>query len=178
MRCSSGSASWIGEWDLPETLSGGEQQRVAVCAAIAHRPQLLLADEPVGELDAESAATIYELLADLVCEMGTTALVVSHDPASAAIADRVVTVSDGRTVDERLPGEPTPRSSSREGGYVSRSRTSAPSVDRHVLQSSDAPAGLRSAESTTLPTVAARPSCRGLSRSPPERRTTIQTLVS
>ena len=123
--------------DLPETLSGGEQQRVAVCAAIAHRPQLLLADEPVGELDAESAATIYELLADLVCEMGTTALVVSHDPASAAIADRVVTISDGRTVDERLPGEPTALVVSRgwirvpESDLRALGRPSRLAVERH-----------------------------------------------
>src|SRR5206468_12497452 len=72
----------------PFELSGGEQQRVAVCAALAHRPQLLLADEPAGELDSETAATVYKLLGELVRERGGSALIVSHDPGAAAIADR------------------------------------------------------------------------------------------
>src|SRR5439155_705271 len=66
--------------ERPGSLSGGEQQRVAVCAALVHRPRLLLADEPGGELDASNAAAIYELIAELVRERGATALVVSHDP--------------------------------------------------------------------------------------------------
>ena len=90
----------------PLTLSGGEQQRVALCAAIAHRPTLLLADEPVGELDAASAETVYAAIAELVREAGTTALVVSHDPGAGAISDRVVSVTSGRVVEESVPGEP------------------------------------------------------------------------
>jgi ABC-type lipoprotein export system ATPase subunit len=86
--------------DRPGTLSGGEQQRVALCAALAHRPRLLLADEPAGELDAESAETVYALIAGLVREQGATALVVSHDRAAADIADRLVYVRDGRVVEE------------------------------------------------------------------------------
>ncbi len=93
--------------DRPATLSGGEQQRVALCAALAHRPRLLLADEPAGELDAASAETVYELIADLVRERGATALVVSHDEAAADIADRLVHVRDGRVVEEGRPGAPT-----------------------------------------------------------------------
>src|SRR5439155_22698915 len=69
--------------DRPELLSGGEQQRVAVCAAFAHRPRLLLADEPAGELDADSAATVYRLLGELARDTGATALIVSHDPEAA-----------------------------------------------------------------------------------------------
>jgi ABC-type lipoprotein export system ATPase subunit len=84
----------------PDELSGGEQQRVALCAALAHRPALLLADEPTGELDAETAATVTTLLAELVREQGATALVVSHDPASIAIADRTVHIRDGRVAEE------------------------------------------------------------------------------
>ena len=61
----------------PGALSGGEQQRVALCAALAHRPRLLLADEPAGELDAENARLVYGLIQELAREQGTTALVVS-----------------------------------------------------------------------------------------------------
>ncbi len=92
--------------DRPERLSGGEQQRVALCAALAHRPRLLLADEPAGELDAENAETVYGLIAELVRERRTTALVVSHDEAAAGIADRLVYVRDGRVVEEGKPGSP------------------------------------------------------------------------
>jgi ABC-type lipoprotein export system ATPase subunit len=90
--------------DLPATLSGGEQQRVAVCAALAHRPRLLLADEPGGELDVASAEAVYRLVAELVRELRATALVVSHDPGATAIADRLVTIRDGRLGEESLPG--------------------------------------------------------------------------
>jgi ABC-type lipoprotein export system ATPase subunit len=85
---------------LPSELSGGEQQRVAVCAALAHRPRVLLADEPTGELDRETAGLVYGLLGDLVREEGCTAVVVSHDPRSAEIADRAVQVRDGRVSGE------------------------------------------------------------------------------
>src|SRR5512133_3039318 len=84
----------------PHELSGGEQQRVALCAALAHRPQLLLADEPTGELDRENAMLTYALLADLVREQNCTAVVVTHDTAVAAIADRVVRMRDGRVSGE------------------------------------------------------------------------------
>jgi len=92
--------------DLPGSLSGGEQQRVAVCAAVAHRPGLVLADEPAGELDAENAATIYRLLGELVRDSGATAVIVSHDEQAAAIADRLIHVRDGRVVAQARPGEP------------------------------------------------------------------------
>ena len=88
----------------PRELSGGEQQRVALCAALATRPQLLIADEPTGELDAATAREVLDLIAELSREEGGTALVVSHDPASAERADRVVHVRDGRISDERVAG--------------------------------------------------------------------------
>jgi ABC-type lipoprotein export system ATPase subunit len=88
----------------PRELSGGEQQRVAVCAALARRPHLLIADEPTGELDAATAREVLDLIAELTREEGGTALVVSHDPASADRADRVVHVRDGRVSDERVAG--------------------------------------------------------------------------
>jgi ABC-type lipoprotein export system ATPase subunit len=94
----------IGFTDLrdahPDALSGGEQQRVAVCAALAHRPRLLLADEPTGELDAASASDVYAIIGELAREQGCTTMIVSHDPESATIADRVVSVRDGRVSEE------------------------------------------------------------------------------
>jgi ABC-type lipoprotein export system ATPase subunit len=80
----------------PGELSGGQQQRVALCAALAHSPKLFIADEPTGELDAANAAEIYVLIRELSRESGVTTLVVSHDPESAAVADRVVQIRDGR----------------------------------------------------------------------------------
>ena len=84
----------------PAELSGGEQQRVAVCAAVAHRPRLLLLDEPTGELDHANAALLYELLGQLARSEGCTTVIVSHDPESASIADRIVHVRDGRLSSE------------------------------------------------------------------------------
>jgi len=86
----------------PRELSGGEQQRIALCAALAARPALVIADEPTGELDAATARAVLRLIAELVRESRSTALVVSHDPLSAEIADRVVHVRDGRISDERI----------------------------------------------------------------------------
>ena len=84
----------------PAQLSGGEQQRVALCAAIAHSPRVFLADEPTGELDAATADQVYETLAELVREHRCTTVVVSHDPESTRIADRIVRIRDGRVSEE------------------------------------------------------------------------------
>jgi ABC-type lipoprotein export system ATPase subunit len=89
---------------LPAELSGGERQRVALCAALAHRPALLLADEPTGELDTASAESMRGLIAELVRGQGATAIVVSHDPAASAFADRTVRLRDGRVVGEDRSG--------------------------------------------------------------------------
>jgi ABC-type lipoprotein export system ATPase subunit len=88
----------------PAELSGGEQQRVAVCAALAHRPRLLLADEPTGELDRASADVVFELVAELARAHGTTVIVVSHDARAAEFADRAVRIRDGRISEERRDG--------------------------------------------------------------------------
>ena len=87
---------------LPGELSGGECQRVAVCAALAHRPGVLLADEPGGELDAAAATAVYDLIAELAREHAATVLVVSHDPAATRIADRTVRLRDGRIAQEAV----------------------------------------------------------------------------
>ena len=76
-------------------LSGGQQQRVAIARALAAEPALLLADEPTGQLDAETGAQIMRLLRTLVRSEGVTALIATHDMALMEIADRVLTISDG-----------------------------------------------------------------------------------
>jgi len=86
----------------PDELSGGERQRIAVCAALAHRPRLLLADEPTGELDAGNARVLYDLLGELTHAEGCTTVVVSHDPQSASLADRIVRIRDGRVSEETV----------------------------------------------------------------------------
>ena len=85
---------------LPRELSGGEQQRVALCAALAHSPKLFLADEPTGELDHANALLVYDAIAELTRAQGCTTVIVSHDPESTLIADRVVRVRDGRVSEE------------------------------------------------------------------------------
>lgn len=89
----------------PSELSGGQQQRVAIARALANNPPLLLADEPTGNLDTESGAMVMEALQQIRAESGTTVVIVTHDPALAARADRVLTLVDGVMVDGvRVPG--------------------------------------------------------------------------
>ncbi|MFI8823437.1 ABC transporter ATP-binding protein [Streptomyces sp. NPDC053431] len=84
----------------PAELSGGQQQRVAVARALVSRPEIVFADEPTGNLDSRSGAEVLGFLADSVRELGQTVVMVTHDPAAAAHADRVVFLADGRLVDE------------------------------------------------------------------------------
>lgn len=84
----------------PNRLSGGEQQRVAICRALMNDPELLLADEPTGQLDSRTAAEIMNLLAKMN-ERGKTVIVVTHDPAIAAYAKRIIRIRDGVIVDEQ-----------------------------------------------------------------------------
>jgi putative ABC transport system ATP-binding protein len=79
----------------PGSLSGGEMQRVAIARALVHRPSLVLADEPTGNLDQANAAGILACLADAVKSSGAAALMVTHSPVAAASADRVLTLSGG-----------------------------------------------------------------------------------
>ncbi|KAB2342723.1 ABC transporter ATP-binding protein [Actinomadura rudentiformis] len=85
-------------------LSGGEQQRLAVAIAMAHRPRLLLADEPTSQLDRASATAVIELLRDAASESGTTVVVVTHDPAVGTAFDRSLTIRDGRVGSEGKDG--------------------------------------------------------------------------
>ena len=80
----------------PHELSGGEQQRVAIARALANQPDLLLADEPTGQLDSQTGHAIMTLLRHLVRSEGVTALVATHDPAMLDVADQVIELRDGR----------------------------------------------------------------------------------
>ena len=82
----------------PAELSGGQQQRVAIARALAPKPQVLLADEPTGQLDSETGQQVIALLQRLVHESGSAALVATHDPALVSYADRVLYLRDGRLV--------------------------------------------------------------------------------
>jgi ABC-type lipoprotein export system ATPase subunit len=84
----------------PDELSGGEQQRVAVCAALAKRPRLLLADEPTGELDAEATDAAVTLMLELAAEVDAAALIVTHDPSVADACARTIHIRDGRLAAE------------------------------------------------------------------------------
>jgi putative ABC transport system ATP-binding protein len=85
---------------FPDRLSGGEQQRVALARALVHDPQLVLADEPTGNLDEEMAAKVADLLADLAGRERRTLIVVTHSRALAARMDRVLGLDHGRLVEE------------------------------------------------------------------------------
>jgi putative ABC transport system ATP-binding protein len=90
----------------PSELSGGQQQRVAVARALAGRPEIILADEPTGNLDSRSGSEILSFMRRAVDELGQTIVMVTHDPVAASYSDRVVLLADGRIVDEILA--PTP----------------------------------------------------------------------
>ena len=94
---------WLGRVGLsgrlthyPHQLSGGEQQRVALARALAARPALLFADEPTGNLDGATAASVADLMFNLVAEVGAALVMVTHDPGLATRADRIVRMADGR----------------------------------------------------------------------------------
>lgn len=100
--------AWVGLEDrashTPDRLSGGEQQRTALARAMIFQPDILLADEPTGNLDRNSGERVLQLLRRAVDELGQTIVMVTHDPWGASFADRVVFLSDGRVIHE-LKGE-------------------------------------------------------------------------
>ncbi len=88
----------------PAELSGGQQQRVAVARALVSKPAVVFADEPTGNLDSKASAEVLKLLRQAVDEFGQTVIMVTHDPAAAAHADRLITLRDGRIVHDAVPG--------------------------------------------------------------------------
>ncbi|HEX7245762.1 MAG TPA: ABC transporter ATP-binding protein [Solirubrobacterales bacterium] len=88
----------------PAELSGGQQQRVAVARALLPKPAVVFADEPTGNLDSKAGADVLSLLRQAVDEFGQTVIMVTHDPAAASHADRLITLRDGRIVHDDAPG--------------------------------------------------------------------------
>jgi putative ABC transport system ATP-binding protein len=100
----------------PSQLSGGEQQRVAIARAFANDPRILLADEPTGNLDSKNGAHIFDLLLNLNRDRGATLLLVTHDHQLADLADRKISLSDGRIVEDRVTERGAPRNYDQEPG--------------------------------------------------------------
>lgn len=103
------AAEWLTRFGLgerlhsrPDQLSGGQQQRVAVARALVAEPDLILADEPTGNLDTRSGDEIAGLLRDVSKHYGRTVVMVTHDPRIAAYADRIIFLKDGKVVDETI----------------------------------------------------------------------------
>jgi putative ABC transport system ATP-binding protein len=90
----------------PSELSGGQQQRVAIARALVSKPTVVFADEPTGNLDSKTGGEILELLSQAVQEGGQTTVMVTHDPRSASIADRILFLADGNIVRELPRSEP------------------------------------------------------------------------
>jgi putative ABC transport system ATP-binding protein len=88
----------------PSELSGGQQQRVAVARALLSKPAVVFADEPTGNLDSKASEDVLQLLRQAVDDFGQTVIMVTHDPAAAAHADRLITLRDGRIVHDDAPG--------------------------------------------------------------------------
>ncbi len=103
------AAEWLTKFGLaerlanrPDQLSGGQQQRVAIARALVADPELILADEPTGNLDTRSSDEIASLLRDVSKQYKRTVVMVTHDPRIAAYADRIIFLKDGKVVDETL----------------------------------------------------------------------------
>ena len=94
---------WEQRHNRPEQLSGGEKQRVAICRALVNNPRLIFADEPTGNLDSENSREVVELLLELQQEFNTTLLLATHSRSIADRADRILTLHDGRLVDDGSP---------------------------------------------------------------------------
>jgi putative ABC transport system ATP-binding protein len=90
----------------PDELSGGEQQRVAIARALIRNPDIILADEPTGNLDSKTGAGVLELVRESAARYEQTILMVTHDPRAASWADRAIFLSDGRVVDEASDPDP------------------------------------------------------------------------
>lgn len=94
--------------NFPAQLSGGEQQRVSIARALAKNPKILLCDEPTGALDYKTGKQVLALLQDTCRQKGRTVIVITHNSALAAMADRVIRINSGRVIEETINANPTP----------------------------------------------------------------------
>lgn len=94
--------------NFPAQLSGGEQQRVSIARALAKNPKILLCDEPTGALDYKTGKQVLALLQQTCRKQGRTVIVITHNSALAAMADRVIRIGSGKVVEEKLNEHPTP----------------------------------------------------------------------
>ena len=94
--------------NFPAQLSGGEQQRVAIARALAKNPKLMLCDEPTGALDYATGKAILKLLQDMSREKGMTVIIITHNSALTAMADRVIQVKNGTVISEEVNASPVP----------------------------------------------------------------------
>lgn len=94
--------------NFPAQLSGGEQQRVSIARALAKNPKILLCDEPTGALDYKTGKQVLALLQDTCHSKGRTVIVITHNSALAAMADRVIRINSGRVIEETINPHPTP----------------------------------------------------------------------
>ena len=120
----------------PTDLSGGEAQKVALAAALASNPSIVVADEPTGDLDRQSADEVYDLLIEQAQRTGAAVLLVSHDERAERIADRVVSIRDGRFEGVRYPGEGTAAAVVDDRGWMrlpEAERRATGIVDRAVV---------------------------------------------
>lgn len=108
---------------LPSQLSGGQQQRVAICRAVINNPEILLADEPLGNLDSKSAIEVIKLFKDVNIKFGKTVILVTHDPTFLDIAHRVFFMKDGKIIDIKVNENVRTQISSEEDEFPATSHT-------------------------------------------------------
>jgi putative ABC transport system ATP-binding protein len=116
----------------PDELSGGEQQRVAIAAALANDPPLILADEPTGELDTANAKIVVNYLCKVNKELGKTIIMVTHDPSVARAADRILRIEDGVIKMALAPSEVM--AEERAVSYIDQIRARIAEIDRQLAQ--------------------------------------------
>lgn len=122
----------------PDRLSGGEQQRVAIAVALSHNPPLLLADEPTGELDSQTAATVLDAFRSLNRQYGITIIIVTHDMSVTLKVDRVVTIRDGRSSVESIrvrTFRPPPEPAEKLNEYIVVDRAGRLQLPNELMQS-------------------------------------------
>lgn len=118
----------------PHEMSGGEQQRVSIAVALANAPRLLLADEPTGELDSDTAAEVFAALRDVNRELGATVVVVTHDAAVSGQVARTVAIRDGRTSSEVLRSDGTEDTHARAEEFAVMDRTGRVQLPREFRE--------------------------------------------